>query len=96
MAEIRLTPAAQGDLAAIFDHSFAAWGLAQAMAYADRIEATPQQAANAPLQAASCDHIRTGYRRRSVGQHVIFFRPTDYGIALIRILHRRMEVERHF
>jgi toxin ParE1/3/4 len=95
MAEFRLTPAARDDLNALFDHSVTAWGLTQAMAYADRIEAVLRASAAAPMQAASCDHIRTGYRRRSVGQHVIFFRPTDYGIAVIRILHRRMDAERH-
>ncbi|MFD1034733.1 type II toxin-antitoxin system RelE/ParE family toxin [Sphingomonas hankookensis] len=95
MAEVRLTPAARGDLDAIFDHSVAAWGLPRAMAYADRIEAAFRASADAPMQAASCDHIRSGYRRRSVGQHVIFFRPTDYGIAVVRILHRRMDHIRH-
>lgn len=91
MAEFRLSPAAQRDLETIFDHGVAAWDLPQAMAYADRIEAALQAAADAPMLAASCDHVRSGYRRRSVGQHVLFFRTTDYGVAVIRILHRRME-----
>jgi toxin ParE1/3/4 len=30
-----------------------------------------------------------------VGQHVIYFRVTRYGIAVIRILHQRMEAARH-
>lgn len=91
MAEFRLTPAAQADVEAIFDHGVAAWGLPQAMGYTDRIEAALHATAGAPMQAPSCDHIRSGYRRRSVGQHVIFFRPTEYGVAVVPILHRRMD-----
>ncbi len=34
-------------------------------------------------------------RRRIVESHIIYFRITDYGIAIIRILHERMEALRH-
>ena len=45
--------------------------------------------------AASCDDIRPGYRRRIVQRHVIYFRIESYGIAVVRILHDRMEATRH-
>jgi toxin ParE1/3/4 len=45
--------------------------------------------------APACDHIRPSYRRRSVERHMIYFRITDYGIAIIRILHDRMDAPRH-
>lgn len=95
MAEYRLSPQAQRDLDALFDHTVARWGLAQALDYADLMEAACAALAEAPLRAPGCDHIRPGYRRRSAGQHVIYFRPTDYGIAVIRILHQRMDAGRH-
>jgi toxin ParE1/3/4 len=43
----------------------------------------------------SCEAIRKGYRRSSIGRHMIYFRITDYGIAVIRVLHARMDVLRH-
>lgn len=95
MAEYRLSPAAQRDLDAIFDHGVACWGFAQAIDYTDRIEVACATLAAAPLQAPGCDHIRLGYRRRSVGRHVLYVRQTGYGIAVIRILHQRMDAVRH-
>ncbi len=96
MAEYRLGPAAQRDLDAIFDHSVAHWDLEQAIRYTDLIEATCSDLAETPQQAPGCDHIRKGYRRRGVGRHVLYFRQTSYGIAVIRILHQRMDVARRF
>jgi toxin ParE1/3/4 len=95
VAEYRLSPAAQRDLEDIFDHTAAEWGASQAFHYIDRIEAACVAVADAPLTAAACDHIRPGYRRRTVQRHVIYFRPEPYGAAIIRILHDRMDVERH-
>ena len=95
MAEYRLSPRAQRDLDAIFDYTVAHWDLSQAMRYTDLIEAACADLAEAPQQAQGCAHVRPGYRRRSVGQHVLYFRPTRYGIAVIRILHQRMDEGRH-
>ena len=50
-----------------------------------------QALAESPKSAPACDHIRQGYRRRNVERHVIYFRVTDYGIAIIRVLHERMD-----
>ena len=95
MAEYRLSPRAQRDLDAVFDHSVAHWGLSQAMRYIDLIAAACADLAEAPHQAQGCANIRPGYRRRGVEQHVIYFRPTTYGIAVIRILHQCMDAVRH-
>ena len=77
----------------MFDYTVARWGLPQAMRYSDLIEAA--DLAEAPQQAQGGAHIRPGYRRRGVEQHVIYFRPTSYGIAVVRTLHQRMEAARH-
>ncbi|MDF2496147.1 type II toxin-antitoxin system RelE/ParE family toxin [Sphingomonas sp.] len=80
MAEYRFSPAAQRDLGEVFDYSVATWGLAQALDYTDLIAAVCAELAQSP---------------QGVGQHMIYFRPTDYGIAVIRILHQRMDAGRH-
>jgi toxin ParE1/3/4 len=95
MAEYRLSPRAQGDLEDIFDYTVAQWGLEQALQYDQLLETALVELAKAPLLAPSCAHIRPNVRRRSVEQHVIYFRKTRYGIAIIRILHQRMDVGRH-
>ena len=95
MAEYRLSPRALRDLDGVFDYTVAQWGLLQAMRYTDLIEAACADLAEAPQQAQGCANIRPGYRRRSVEQHVIYFRPTSYGIAVVRILHHRMDAARH-
>jgi toxin ParE1/3/4 len=95
MAEYRLSPRAQRDLDGVFEHTVTRWGLAQALRYTDLIEAACADLAEAPHQAQGCANIRPGYRRRNVEQHVIYFRTTDYGIAIVRILNSRMDAARH-
>src|SRR4051812_38375542 len=95
MAEFRLAPAAERDLEGIWKYSFDQWGAEQASRYADALVAAFDELARSPQAAPACDHIRPGYRRRSVERHVIYFRTTSYGIAVIRILHDRMDAPRH-
>jgi toxin ParE1/3/4 len=54
-----------------------------------------QVLAEAPESAPACDHIRQGYRRRNIEGHMIYFRITDYGIAITRILRERMDAPHH-
>ena len=95
MAEYRLTPAAERDLEAIWSYSAQQWNADQANRYTDAMLAVFVELAQSPKAAPACDQIRPGYRRRSVEQHMIYFRITAYGIAIIRILHDRMETPRY-
>lgn len=95
MPEYRLSPAAERDLEAIWTYTAERWGLDQAERYTDLLTEAFAELAQSPKTAPTCDHIRPGYRRRSVERHVVYFRITDYGIAVIRILHDRMDAPRH-
>jgi len=95
MAEYRLSPAAERDLESIWKYTRIEWGLEQAERYIDLLTAAFEVLAESPKLAPACDHIRHGYRRRNVERHMIYFRPTDYGIAIIRVLHERMDAPRH-
>ena len=95
MAEYRLSPAAERDLEGIWRYTRREWELEQAELYTDLLTAAFQMLSEAPKSAPACDHIRPGYRRRNVERHMIYFRITDYGIAIIRILHERMDAPRH-
>ena len=94
MPNYRIGPAAARDLADIWRYTDREWGREQANRYVLVIKAMCAELAEAPLQAPSCAHIRPGYRRRSIGQHVIYFKQMRYGIAIIRILHHRMDLSR--
>ena len=43
----------------------------------------------------SAEEIRAGYRKVTVGSHVMFFRMQSDVVEIIRILHQSMDVERH-
>jgi toxin ParE1/3/4 len=95
MAEYRLTPAAERDLEGIWTHTRQQWGAQQADRYIDILTAAFAELAQSPRTAPACDHIRSGYRRRSVEGHMICFRITAYGIAVVRLLYERMDAPRH-
>lgn len=95
MAEYRLTPAAEDDLEAIWTYTVQQWGVEQANRYIDFLTTAFAELAQSPKTAPACDHIRQGYRRWSVERHMIYFRVTNYGIAVVRILHDRMDAPRH-
>jgi len=95
MAEYRLSPAAERDLEGIWKYTRAEWGVEQAERYTDLLTAAFLVLAESPKSAPACDHIRQGYRRRNIERHMIYFRMTDYGIAIIRVLHERMDAPRH-
>jgi toxin ParE1/3/4 len=61
----------------------------------DELVAAFDQLADHPKLGSACDDIRKGYRRSRMGKHAIYFCITDYGIAIIRILHDRMDAPRH-
>jgi toxin ParE1/3/4 len=93
--EYRLAPAALRDLEGIWLYTFEQWGSEQAHRYVDEMTAAFDKLANNPQQGMPCEAIRKGYRRSGVGRHMIYFRITDYGIVVIRVLHARMDAPRH-
>ena len=95
MAEYCPTPAADTTLKKS-GFTLRQWGAEQANHYIDTLTAAFSELARSPKTAPACDPIRPGYRRRSVERHTVYFRITAYGIAIVRILHDRMDAPRHF
>jgi toxin ParE1/3/4 len=95
VAEYRLSPRAERDMIEIWRYTNKQWGREQANRYILALKAKCAELAKAPLLAESYAHVRPGYRRLSIENHTIYFRQTSYGIAIIRILHQRMDVGRH-
>jgi toxin ParE1/3/4 len=94
MGDYRLAPAAERDLEKISRHTREQWGADQADLYTDILIGAFEALAHSPNTAPACDHIRAGYRRQMAGRHMIYFRPTDYGVAIVRIPHDRMDAVR--
>jgi toxin ParE1/3/4 len=90
-----LSPRAQKDIDDIWDYTVAHWNLKQAEIYIRQIQQAIETVAAEPKIARSCNDIRRGYWKYPAGSHVLFFRLTPDGIDVVRILHHRMDFERH-
>jgi toxin ParE1/3/4 len=96
MAHFHLTQAAKTDLKGIGRHTEQRWGRAQRNNYLAMLDQGFQDLAAEPLRGRDCSNIREGYRRYSVGRHVIFYRRIAPDmIEIVRVLHDRMNLERH-
>lgn len=94
MRRVEFTPKARRDLEDIWDYSHDRFGFEKAEAYMRDIQRAAETVADDPRRAQACDDIRTGYRKLSVGAHVLFLREFESGIVIVRILHQRMDFER--
>lgn len=83
----RLYPKAINDLESIYLYSSSEFGIQRTEDYFLVIEKTFQRLADDLLISRKCDYIGQDLRVFNVGSHIIFFKITDYGIAVIRVLH---------
>jgi toxin ParE1/3/4 len=91
-----LSPGARSDLSEIWDYSAEQWGIAQADRYIRLLTAACEALATGRIKGRSAEMIRAGYFRHSVGSHMLFYRMRRRGgIEVVRILHQRMDIERH-
>src|ERR1035437_8162647 len=75
----------------IWKYARAEWGLEQAERSIELRTAAFRLLAESPKSAPACDHIRPRCQRRNVERHMIYFGITDYGIAIIRVIHAQMD-----
>jgi toxin ParE1/3/4 len=90
-----LSPRAQQDIDDIWEYTAEHWNVRQAEIYLRQIQRAIETVAAEPKIARACDDIRPGYWKYPAGRHVLFFRVTDKGINVVRVLHSRMDFERH-
>ena len=95
MSQVVLSPKAKTDLSRIWDYTFEEWGVDQADKYVRELWAAIQEQANDHTTSADISDVRPGYRKFRSGSHVIFFKLTGEGIDVIRILHQKMDFDRH-
>jgi toxin ParE1/3/4 len=90
-----LSPRAQRDLEKIWDDTQERWGIDQAERYTRQIWENIRSLAARPSLGRACPELRAGYYKYRSGVHIVFYRLTDSGIDIVRILHERMDLERH-
>jgi toxin ParE1/3/4 len=91
-----LSPAAQADLEEIWDYTAERWDVDQAEEYLRGLQHAIERAAANPRVARSCDEIRPGYRQLAAGSHTLYYRlSADGTVDVVRVLHQRMDVDRH-
>ena len=84
------------DLGEIWDYTANTWGADQADRYIRAIVTAFEGIADGSVRGRSAETQRPGYRSAHAGSHVLFYRTgADRGIEIIRILHARMDPERH-
>ncbi len=95
VALVRLSTLAEADLLDIGQYTLRTWGAKQTILYLDNLEACFRRIAVQLSAGRPCDDIRPGLHRYEQGKHVVFFRRTEVGILVTRILHQRMSPDRH-
>lgn len=95
MIRVILSPKAKSDLSDIWEYTLAEWGIDQAEKYVRELWASMQEKGVDLSTSTDISDVRKGYRKIRSGSHIIFFKLTREGIDVIRILHQRMDFERH-
>jgi toxin ParE1/3/4 len=93
---VTLSPGAEADLAEVWDNTQNRWGVGQAEAYVRQLWAHIRMLVTHPELGVSCPEIRDGYHKSRSGAHILFYRRTNHGIDIVRILHKRMDCALHF
>lgn len=91
MTRLTIRPLARKDLRDIWLYSHDHWGARRADAYIRELDGAMKRLASDPSIGEACDHIRSGYRRRASGSHMIYYRLVDRGIEVARGLHQQMD-----
>jgi toxin ParE1/3/4 len=97
MHRFRLTNEAVCDLKEIGRYTQNHWGQEQRNRYLVLLDAAFHQLALNPGKGKDCSNIKDGYRKFSVGSHILFYRQISSGmIEIVRVLHCRMDTTSRF
>ena len=89
MGGYKLSGEARADLIAIARYGDERFGVSQSDRYRDQITRHFELLARQPLLFPAVDHIRAGYRRSVCGVHSIYYRVTDQGVEIMRLIGRQ-------
>lgn len=98
MAKLRFTNKAVEDLTSIWNYTFKTWSERQADEYYEMlISACRRILVSSLVPARLYTEISPDLYGVKAGYHLIFFKTiTDGDVLIVRILHERMDIKRHF
>lgn len=91
MSTLRFTRKASNDLDDIHDY-LVQHSPAAAARVAQEIERCCRLLAQLPLMGRACDAIQPGLRSFPSGKYVIYYRPLNGGVEVLRVLHASRDV----
>ena len=95
MSHYKFTEQAERDLDAIVNYTLENWGQTRAIKYVDELEALLGNLALNPSLGINQDGIFKGLLSFPYVSHVVYFMKNLDGVTVIRILHKRMDTNRH-
>ena len=96
MAAYRLSRKAAADLDGIHEYSVMNFGREQARSYLTRLHERFEILAQQPMLGRRADHLAPELRRYEYRSHAAFYVPEAGGAMIVRVLHKSMDVTRHF
>jgi len=91
-----LSAKASADLDSILDYSIINFGASVMIKYHESLEKCFETLDDNPDLGTEVEHIRSDYLCFQHRSHYIFYKKRNEGILIIRLLHRSMNVPRHF
>ena len=95
MADYSFTEQAERDIEEITDYTVQQWGIAQTVAYLDGLEARVQFLANNPQVGTNREALFAGLLSFPYESNILYYVKQSNGIAIVRVLHQRMDPVQH-
>lgn len=94
--KVVIRPAAKRDLEAIAIYTKQQWGMRQAQRYVAALRIDIESLAHFPMRhALYCGSDGVEFRKLSSGHHLVFYTFDQGTVQITRILHERMDIDRH-
>lgn len=95
MKRLELTETARADLQSIRRYSFREWGAERTAPYMTALSDVMKRLVAGTTVSRDRDDLRPGLRMATSGRHCIFFEEDPLRILVVRVLHDRMDHQRH-
>ncbi|CAN7662045.1 type II toxin-antitoxin system RelE/ParE family toxin [Ensifer sp. ENS11] len=96
MPELAITPLAREDVKEIGRYTQRTWGVAQRDVYLRGFAALFERLRTGAIVGRLRSEVRDGLLCYPYNRHLVFFRRDRHGdVVILRVLHERMDFERH-
>jgi toxin ParE1/3/4 len=92
--QLNISLTAEAEIAGIWEYTAIEHGFDAADDYAADLDTVMRRLLTYPYLGEDCSVIRQGYRRIRAREHVIYYRPFETSIEIMRVMHPRQDVRR--